>query len=418
MKEKFTRQELEIQLSELKKQKEELKLLSNGFHDGENEQSELFDTTNLQDEIVVPNASIFNNMGDSVFVKDDQSRLLLVNDAFCKLFQLSRNEIIGKTLAENVPIEERESFLKIDKAVINEGVENINEETLTINNTTKIISTRKSRFIDSNGKIYLVGAIRDITDKKNAENALVENEKKYRKLNATKDKLLSIIAHDLRSPFNNIIGLSSLLQKKSDSFEDKQSEKYIDIINATARETLVLLDNLLNWAKSQTGELNIKSEKVTLSSTIEQVILLENKLAASKEIKLNFKCKHDSEIYTDQNILKIILRNLISNAIKFTNTGGKINLVADQKGNFAKVSIEDNGVGMCQKTIDNLFDVYTTKTLLGTANEVGTGLGLSLSYEFVNKLGGEIKVSSEVGKGSIFTVLLPLKLVSEYKKAH
>ncbi|GAB3005510.1 hypothetical protein GCM10027284_24110 [Cyclobacterium sediminis] len=418
MKEKPTRQELEIQLSELKKQNEKLKLLSNGFHDGENEQSELFDTTNLQDEIVVPNASIFNNMGDSVFVKDDQSRLLLVNDAFCKLFQLSRNEIIGKTLAENVPIEERESFLKIDKAVINEGVENINEETLTINNTTKIISTRKSRFIDSNGKIYLVGAIRDITDKKNAENALVENEKKYRKLNATKDKLLSIIAHDLRSPFNNIIGLSSLLQKKSDSFEDKQSEKYIDIINATARETLVLLDNLLNWAKSQTGELNIKSEKVTLSSTIEQVILLENKLAASKEIKLNFKCKHDSEIYTDQNILKIILRNLISNAIKFTNTGGKINLVADQKGNFAKVSIEDNGVGMSQKTVDNLFDIYTTKTLLGTANEVGTGLGLSLSYEFVNKLRGEIKVSSEVGKGSIFTVLLPLKLVSEEKKAH
>lgn len=418
MKEKPTRQELEIQISELKRQNEKLKLLSNGFQDSENEQSESFDTSNLQDEIVVPNASIFNNMGDSVFVKDDQSRLLLVNDAFCKLFQLSRSEIIGKTLAEIVPIDERESFLKIDKAVINEGIENINEETLTINNTTKIISTRKSRFIDSNGKIYLVGAVRDITDKKNAENALVESEKKYRKLNATKDKLLSIIAHDLRSPFNNIIGLSSLLQKKSEGFEDKQSEKYIDIINATAKETLGLLDNLLNWAKSQTGELIIKSEKITLSSTIEQVISLENKLAATKEILLKYKGFDDIDLYTDQNILKIILRNLISNAIKFTNNGGNINVLSAQKGDFVEISVEDDGVGMSKKTVEKLFDIYRTKTLLGTANEVGTGLGLALSKEFVNKLGGEISVTSEVGKGSIFTILLPLKLVSEENKAH
>ena len=418
MKEKPTRQELEIQISELKRQNEKLKLLSNGFQDSENEQSESFDTSNLQDEIVVPNASIFNNMGDSVFVKDDQSRLLLVNDAFCKLFQLSRSEIIGKTLAEIVPIDERESFLKIDKAVINEGIENINEETLTINNTTKIISTRKSRFIDSNGKIYLVGAVRDITDKKNAENALVESEKKYRKLNATKDKLLSIIAHDLRSPFNNIIGLSSLLQKKSEGFEDKQSEKYIDIINATAKETLGLLDNLLNWAKSQTGELIIKSEKITLSSTIEQVISLENKLAATKEILLKYKGFDDFDLYTDQNILKIVLRNLISNAIKFTNNGGNINVLSAQKGDFVEISVEDDGVGMSKKTVEKLFDIYRTKTLLGTANEVGTGLGLALSKEFVNKLGGEISVTSEVGKGSIFTILLPLKLVSEENKAH
>lgn len=152
-------------------------------------------------------------MGDSIFVKDAQSRLLLVNNAFCELFNLSRTEIIGKTLAENVPADERESFLKIDKAVIAEGIENINEETLTINNVTKIISTRKSRFIDSNGKKFLVGAIRDITEKKNAERALKENENRYRKLNATKDKLLSIIAHDLRSPFNNIIGLRVCFKK-------------------------------------------------------------------------------------------------------------------------------------------------------------------------------------------------------------
>lgn len=418
MKNKPTRQELEIQISELKKQNEELKSLASGFHEDEYKRFDIQDKHNFQDISVAPNASIFNNMGDSVFVKDDQSRLVLVNDAFCELFKLSRAEIIGKTLAENVPIDERDSFLKIDRDVLSEGIENINEETLTINNETKIISTRKSRFIDSNGKKFLVGAIRDITEKKNAEEALKENENKYRKLNATKDKLLSIIAHDLRSPFNNIIGLSSLLQKRSDSFEDKQSEKYIDIINATAKETLVLLDNLLNWAKSQTGELRIKSEKITLTSIIEQVISLENKLAATKEILLNYKCFDEIELYTDQNILKIVFRNLISNAVKFTNHGGNINIVSALKGDFVEISIKDDGVGMNKKTVEKLFDIYRTKTLLGTANEVGTGLGLALSNEFINKLGGEISVTSEVGKGSIFTILLPLKLVRRENNDH
>ncbi|AEL27543.1 PAS domain-containing sensor histidine kinase [Cyclobacterium marinum] len=408
MKDKPTRQELEIQISELKRQNEELKSIAIDFH--ENERFNTFDKENLKEVYVAPIASIFNNMGDSVFVKDDQSRLVLVNDAFCELFQLTRAEIIGKTLAENVPIDERESFLKIDRAVLTEGIENINEETLTINNETKIISTRKSRFIDSNGNKFLVGAIRDITEKKNAEKALKENENKYRKLNATKDKLLSIIAHDLRSPFNNIIGLSSLLQKRSDSFEDKQSEKYIEIINSTAKETLILLDNLLNWAKSQTGELNIKSEKISLSKTIEQVISLENKLAATKEILLKYKCLDEIKICTDQNILKIVLRNLISNAIKFTKNGGKINVVSAKREGGIEISIEDDGVGMSKKTVENLFDIYRTKTLLGTANEVGTGLGLALSKEFVNKLGGEISVISEVGKGSKFTIFLPFKL--------
>lgn len=207
-----------------------------------------------------------------------------------------------------------------------------------------------------------------------------------------------------------------MLQKRSDSFEDKQSEKYIDIINATAKETLVLLDNLLNWAKSQTGELTIKLEKTTLPSTIEQVISLENKLAATKEIILNYSCFDKIELYTDQNILKIVLRNLISNAIKFTNYGGNINVKSVQKGDLVEVSIEDDGVGMSKKTVEKLFDIYTTKTLLGTANEVGTGLGLALSKEFINKLGGEIMVTSEVGKGSIFTILLPLKMSSAESK--
>lgn len=255
------------------------------------------------------------------------------------------------------------------------------------------------------GFIMLLKEIDQITIFK--KNIIIQQDKiKLEELNLTQNKLFSIIAHDLRNPFNNILGLSELLLEKDT--EKSEAEEYIELINLTAKNTLNLLDNLLNWAKSQTGELSFVPKKINLSKIIYETIGLTKSLAKSKNISLNTSPINDIELYTDRNILSTIFRNLISNAIKFTNQGGYINILATTNGHQIEISISDNGVGMSEETILKIFDPSTTMTSLGTDNEGGSGLGLVLCREFVKKLGGHLWVESEEGQGSNFKFTLPL----------
>ncbi|MCK0147110.1 PAS domain-containing sensor histidine kinase [Arenibacter sp. F26102] len=390
--------EMEDQITELQKQNEILQSLLS-FHSEEEKEEESDKYAN----------TILNNMGDAVFVKDDDSRLLLVNNAFCDLFNLPRAEIIGKTLAENVPVDERESFLSIDKQVLLEGTDIINEESLTIEeNRKKILSTRKSRFIDTNDKKFLVGVIRDITESKLAEQALKDSEVQLRELNATKDKLFAIIAHDLRSPFNNILALCEILNIAIEKSEVENSEKYLGLIESTARNTLVLLENLLDWAKSQSGQISFKSEKISIANVIQEILNLSRSIERTKGITINVIESVDIEVVSDIKILKTIMRNLVSNAIKYSKPGGTISISAVEEENQVKVTISDSGVGMDDKTLDNLFHITANTPLPGTLNEKGSGFGLVLCKEFIEKLGGRIWVESEEGKGSDFNFTLPL----------
>lgn len=243
------------------------------------------------------------------------------------------------------------------------------------------------------------------------KNVIIEKDKrKLHALNQTQNKLFSIIAHDLRSPFINILGLSDLLLDNVKDSDNPESEKYTELINSTAKNTLSLLDNLLNWAKSQTGELGFKSEKIILSEVIDEIISLKMSQAKAKNIALKCSLITDIELFTDKNILATILRNLIANAIKFTNYGGHIEVVATTHGHQVEVCIIDNGVGMTDETIRKIFDLSTNVTSRGTANENGSGLGLVLCKEFVEKLDGHLWVESEVGKGSNFKLTLPMHI--------
>ena len=397
MNDKPTYEALENQIAELKKQNEALRLHTSSQSEVETKESREYIH------------AILNNMGDAVFVKNNKSKLILVNDAFCEMFGLSRAEIIGKTLAENVPPDEREVFLRIDKEVLSSGIENINEESLTIRGgQTLIVSTRKSRFINSSGEKFLVGVIRNISDNKKAEAALKESEARYRKLNSTKDKLFSIIAHDLRGPFYNIIGVSQLLINEVKDTENEAAQKPIDMINSIAKNTLSLLDNLLNWARTQSGELSLVPEKIILPVLIHEIIELNKPLARAKGIALNYTLTDEVELFTDENILRTVIRNLISNAIKFTHSGGDVNVSANIKNHYAEVSVADNGIGIKEEILNKLFDISTNVTLPGTAKEKGSGLGLVLCKEFVKKLNGDIWAESEEGKGSTFIFTVPL----------
>ena len=236
-----------------------------------------------------------------------------------------------------------------------------------------------------------------------------ENAIQLRELNATKDKLFSIIAHDLRSPFQNILSLSDLFIENFKRNEVEQNSALLGMISLSARNTLVLLDNLLHWAKLQTGQINSKPEKLVLSAIIKEILAFSMTSATLKNISLNYIQIDGIEVFANEDMLKLVLRNLISNAIKFTKPGGNINVSVITDQNVAEISVSDNGVGMKVETIKNLFNIEENSTSVGTANERGSGLGLVLCKEFVEKLNGTIWVESEFGKGSDFRFTLPLK---------
>ena len=275
-----------------------------------------------------------------------------------------------------------------------------------------------NNIIATNGKsLGIRGSNRDITERKKAEQALMKRDTELREANTTKDKLFSIIAHDLRSPFSSILGFSELLLEDREDYDVATYKMYSKQINSSAKNTLVLLDNLLNWAKSQTGQINFKPEKAVLASIIQEIFELSNLSAKNKNIVLNHIPSEEIIVFADPNMIKTVLRNLISNAIKFTNSNGKIDVYALQNDKFIEIAVSDNGVGMNEETRNKLFSIETNETTLGTANEKGSGLGLLLCKEFVEKHGGKIWIESEEGKGSIFYFTLPYQTETIIEKS-
>ena len=225
-------------------------------------------------------------------------------------------------------------------------------------------------------------------------------------LNTTTNKLFSIIAHDLRSPFNAILGFSDLLRSNAKTLDTSKIVKFSGHINSAATNTLALLDNLLNWAKSQTGQMSFKPAQLELQPIVTQSIEVLNPTAELKHITLNYQTAN-IVVYADQHMLKTILLNLITNAIKFTHPKGTIAVNASKKNSCIEITVSDNGIGMDTETLDKLFILQTNETTIGTANEKGSGLGLVLCKELVEKHGGTIWVVSEENKGTTFHFTLP-----------
>ncbi len=252
-----------------------------------------------------------------------------------------------------------------------------------------------------NSFIGYIGSCYDITENKN-------NELKLAELNATKDKLFSIIAHDLRNPFNSILGFSTILQENVKDFDVEKITKFATIIKDSAKDNLSLVENLLEWARAQTGDISYTPEILKVQPIVQEIFSVLKASASIKSITLNSFLSEDIVAYADLNMLKTVLRNLVSNALKFTHTGGTVSISAVTEHDQVIISVSDNGVGMSEETLNKLFKLITTITTTGTANEKGSGLGLMLCKEFVEKNGGKIWVESELGKGSKFMFTLPI----------
>jgi signal transduction histidine kinase/ligand-binding sensor domain-containing protein len=233
-------------------------------------------------------------------------------------------------------------------------------------------------------------------------------------LNASKDKFFSIIAHDLKNPFNAIIGFSEMLKDEIASGELNKSGEYAGMIYDSATKTYRLLENLLEWANSQRGKISFNPMTINLSEIFREDFRILNEMARRKDIELINHFADDLTIVADKNMIKTLLRNLISNAIKFTYKNGKVEVWAASGNKQLEISISDSGIGMTKETISKLFRIDSNLSTNGTENEKGTGLGLILCKEFVEKHRGKIWVESVPGKGSIFRVTLPLDKKSSH----
>lgn len=256
--------------------------------------------------------------------------------------------------------------------------------------------------------IEIWGAVQNITERKRIEEILAKSEAQLRELNATKDKFFSIIAHDLKSPFTNILGFSEILQKEARNLDINSIVAFADTINSTTRQTFNLLENLLDWARLQQNGFHFEPRNILLNYLVKSELENLKFNADQKNIRLVNRITEEIVITADEKMLSSVLRNLISNAIKFTPKEGEIDIGAKMNLNSVQVSISDTGVGMGKETVKNLFKIETSFTNRGTENEKGTGLGLLLCKEFLEKHGGTIRVESEPGRGSRFTFSIPL----------
>jgi signal transduction histidine kinase len=229
------------------------------------------------------------------------------------------------------------------------------------------------------------------------------------KLNSDKDRFISVLAHDLRNPFNTLIGFSDLLVQNIHKYDLDQIEFKTKIIHKTAKQTFQLLNELLIWAKSQAGKLAFEPQVQDLLPLVNETLDATELQAESKEIVVKYSATDDIMVFADPNMLKTILRNLVSNAIKFTNHGGKVEIYAEQGKEEVLIKVSDNGIGIRAEAIKTIFQFAENISTRGTDLEKGTGWGLKLCKEFVGKHGGKIWVKSEPGKGSDFFLSLPNK---------
>jgi len=329
--------------------------------------------------------------------------------------------IQGMRIAKFIPQKSRSNFNKKIKSVIHGQIEATFEEKMLRFNGCEFDAEVKLIRTTHNSSPAIQMIVNDITSKKNAEKELIaikeqlgkltvtlsENEISRKELIETKNKFLSIIAHDLRSPFNSIIEFLEILLNQYDDFNDAERKSYLSLIEDDANRTLKLLDDLLEWSKVQTGKMPFQPQQQKLLPIIEYVSSTLGFALDLKQIKLSYSVSDEFEIFADKNMLTTIFQNLISNSIKYSNPHGIIAINARFINNQTEIIISDNGIGMSVETKNKLFHVNHQVSTPGTANERGNGLGLIFCKDFIEKHEGKIWVESELGKGSKFIFTLP-----------
>lgn len=354
--------------------------------------------------------NLLNYANAPIIVWNPQFRITRFNHAFENLTGLQEKDVIGKSLDILFPVEKiEESMNLIQKTESGERWETVQIQIQNKDTSIKTVLWNSATLFAADGitPTATIAQGQDITKRNKAEQEIIQKNIELEKLNSEKDKFFSIIAHDLKSPFNSIVGFSELLEGQIKEKDLKGIRKYSEIIRKSSNRAMDLLMNLMEWAQSQTGRMEFNPQYLEMVDLIKEVEALFADIARQKSVTISRTLPQHAPVYADKAMISTIMRNLISNAVKFSKPGGKIKISVEENENRLTVKVTDMGVGISKERQEKLFRMDENNSTPGTMNEKGTGLGLILCKEFVEKHGGQIWVESELGKGSAFCFILP-----------
>ena len=332
------------------------------------------------------------------------------DESLPKIFGYTKSEVKELGWGNLMPIEDFNKKKELLSNLLQGKIDTYNIEHRIIKKDGGIAWAVSSGSIstDSNGKLKIVGTLTDITKRKTAEEKLKEYSEELKKSNSSKDKFFSIISHDLRNPFNSLLGFSELLANNIEDLTEQEVKDSAKTLNRTANHLFNLLTNLLEWSRLQTGNFSMEKMDFTLSVIINYILDIYSTSISEKQLKIIKDTDCNINIFADRNMIEAAIRNIISNAIKYSRNGGTIKVGCKIVGKYGEVSVEDNGVGIAKEDQDRLFKIEKQFSTEGTNYEKGTGFGLLLAKELVEKNDGSIKFTSKKDEGSTFIISLPL----------
>jgi len=332
------------------------------------------------------------------------------NDQFCRICNVANcvPQSNPDILLDSIFDDDKAEWARINIKANKELTKFLWEGRLCINGKIKWVHFESLPRRLENNDIIWTGILYDITERKNRELIIKDHVEKLAQMNTEKDKFYSIIAHDLKGPLNAIVGFSNILTEQVREKNLPEISKYSEIIASASQNASNLLMNLIEWALSQSGVILYEPQHFDMLDTIEDILFTLSDMAKQKSIRLNQTLPAALPVFADVSMISTILRNLISNAIKFTEPGGEVSIVVERSPKNLTVFIKDTGIGMSEEVIQNIFILGENRSTLGTGNERGTGLGLILCKDFVRRHNGDIQVISALKEGTTFYFTLPL----------
>lgn len=388
-------------------------------------QSNLIDLTKTEDrQIGIEQlAMVAQKTTNAVIITDRNGKIEWVNEGFTRMTEYELDEVIGRKPGSLLqgPDSSPDAIESLRQAVRQATPVEVDIVNYSKSGRRYWVDVKLQPITNSQGKVDRFMALElDVTATREQQQKMFELNSALEETIISKNRLFSVIGHDLRAPFNGLIGLTKILKKEASSMEQEEIQEIAGILHNSAKATLELLEKLLTWSKSETGDLKAKPTSYPVKSIVDDALNILNQSLEAKKITVKHSGEQNIWAYIDQSMIASVIQNLLSNAIKFSHPGGTINIDYREERSQVYLTIEDQGVGISESNLKKLFTVGSDTTSLGTAGEKGSGLGLLLSKSFVEKNSGSISVKSEENKGTAFIIELPREsqTVSAVKHHH